>query len=90
METYAKTQTLFRFIVRTPKEHSSFLYFQMESNEGVCFYSTLEASLGTAFRDIEIQGTIEFKEHCQHILDQFAVSYPLEYIEQQEFKDSRD
>jgi hypothetical protein len=56
-------------IVRVPKEDSAFLYFTLEANEGICYYSTLDYETGTTFRDIDIQGSPEFFSSLMRILD---------------------
>ncbi len=48
------TQAIWKIIVRTSKEDSAFFYFTLEANENLCFYSTLDASLGETYRDIAI------------------------------------
>jgi hypothetical protein len=45
---------LYHVSLRVPKNESSFVYFILESNEGICFYSTLKESLGTSYRDIAV------------------------------------
>ena len=51
------TDELLKIIIRVPKHDASFVYFTLESNEGLCFYSTLSESLGETYRDIEISLT---------------------------------
>lgn len=70
----------FKIKIRVPKAHSAFTYFQLEANENLCFYSTIEDSLGQPYRDIEIQGSIEFYEEVIRLLDFLAKSFPIEYL----------
>ena len=65
-----KKNQLIRKIIRLPKDEAAFLYFQLESNEGLCFYSTLDQSLKEPYRDIEIFGQISLKSEITHF---FAV-----------------
>lgn len=58
----------FNFVIRVPKEESAFIYFQLEANEGLCFYSTLESSLGRPYRDIELTGAKEFEQEVRRII----------------------
>jgi hypothetical protein len=83
-KTHQQTQELFRIVVRTSKKDSMFLYFVLESNEGTAFYSTLEESLGTTYRDIEITCSIEFKSNLikllEHIKNEITYEVLLEEI----------
>ncbi|HAZ11807.1 MAG: hypothetical protein A2X86_07855 [Bdellovibrionales bacterium GWA2_49_15] len=45
---------IWKIVVRTSKEDSAFFYFTLEANENICFYSTLDATLGQPHRDIAI------------------------------------
>src|SRR5688572_21219955 len=44
--TYQATKELYYCRLRTPKDESYFVYFTFESHEGLCYYSTMEESLG--------------------------------------------
>ena len=90
MELTTKTQKNFklvRLIIRVPKEHSAFAYFTLEANEGLCFYSTIESSLSGQFRDLELIGTIEFKDELHHLIDVLRQSFPVEILEEEELVD---
>ena len=56
------TDQLLKMIIRVPKHEASFVYFTLEANEGLCFYSTLSSSLGEPYRDIEINLTESLRE----------------------------
>ena len=43
--------------IEVDKKDSSFIYFTLEANEGVCFYSTLDHEVGSPTRQIEINYT---------------------------------
>lgn|GEM_PF-1735537 len=58
-----------RVVVRLSKEESAFLYFTMESNEGLCFYSTLEHENGQAYRDVEIYSPIDLYPELERLLN---------------------
>lgn len=60
---------VFITIVKMPKEDSAFFYFQLEANEGLCFYSTLEHQTGDQFREIEIKCHISMKDECLRLID---------------------
>ena len=51
------TEQIHTIVIRVPKKDSSYVYFTLESNEGLCFYSTLEHQKESPFRDIEINLT---------------------------------
>ena len=71
---------LYHFIIRVPKEHSSFIYFQMEACEGLGFYSTLDFLPGQSYRDVDIKGAIELKEETLNLLSGLKDSTRLEFI----------
>lgn len=51
------TDQIHTIIIRVPKKDSSYVYFTLEANEGLCFYSTLKHQKESPFRDIEIKLT---------------------------------
>lgn len=53
------SNTLFTFQIELPKQNAAFLYFILESLEGLVFYSTLEHVVGAPTRLIHITGTRE-------------------------------
>jgi hypothetical protein len=71
---------LFRLLVRVTKADSAFLYFQLESNEGLCFYSTLDSSLGTTYRDLELIGSLEFEGEILRLLEHLRTAFPVEIL----------
>lgn len=73
----------FKIIIRIPKEHSAFTYFQLEANENICFYSTLDESLGQPYRDLLIQGSLEFYPETKRILEVLSQKFSLNYLEDQ-------
>ena len=42
-------------VIRVKKEDSAFVYFILESHEGICSYSTLHFKTGDAYRDLELR-----------------------------------
>jgi hypothetical protein len=75
-----KGQPLFNIVIRVSKEDSSFVYFTFESNEGLCFYSTLKSSLQKEYRDVSIFCTPDFIEDVERILTILSQKFPLEYL----------
>ncbi|MFI5391625.1 MAG: hypothetical protein ACHQYQ_09710 [Bacteriovoracales bacterium] len=59
---------LFHLVVKVPKEHSSFLYFQLEASEGIGFYSTIDFEVGEAYRQIDIKGDLKLKSEMMTLL----------------------
>jgi hypothetical protein len=67
-------------IVRVSKSDAAFLYFTLEANEGVCWYSTLdddEKRLGGTYRDILIMTTEDFSVALENILNDLRQSFPI-------------
>lgn len=79
--------TLFNFVIRVPKKESSFTYFILEANEGLCFYSTLDWPEGVGYRDIDIRGTMEFKDDVLHLLEKLGELFPIEYLKDGTIRD---
>jgi hypothetical protein len=73
-------QALDHMVIRVSKEDSSFIYFIFESNEGMCFYSTLKSSLQKEYRDVSIYFTPEFREDVERTLNILSNKFPIEYL----------
>ena len=71
---------LFHLIVRMPKEHSSFLYFQLEASEGLGFYSTIDFQEGDAYRDIDIKGDLRLRNEVMILLNSLKEKTFLEIL----------
>jgi len=78
---------LFHLVIRVPKKESAFTYFTLESNEGLCFYSTLEESMGQGHRDIEITAHISLRSELEHVLANLEKSIAIEYLVKEEIED---
>lgn len=88
MNTYIETKTLNKIVLRMDKSYSSFLYFTLESNENISFYSTLAFEKGQKFRDIVIYTTPELYPHLQHVLEYSMKRAEIEVIESCQIIDS--
>ena len=75
---------IYYLIVRVSKRDSSFLYFQMEANEGICFYSTLEGEKENTYRDIDIKTDLSLKEEVIMLISQLRQEITIEIIEEKE------
>jgi hypothetical protein len=71
---------LFHYIIRLSKEDSAFFYFQLESNDGLCFYSTLEHPHHAQYRDIELKGDVLFKKEALHLINECKKKFPIEVL----------
>lgn len=69
MGTYSQSKELYYTRLRVAKDDAFFIYFTFESNEGLCFYSTVDDSLKGAYRDIDVRCPIEAKENLLALLE---------------------
>lgn len=60
---------MFRFHLRMPKSESSFVYFVLEANEGLCFYSTLPHTVGDPTRDMVLRGDRTMYEETKRLIN---------------------
>ncbi|MDO9183672.1 MAG: hypothetical protein Q7U04_14760 [Bacteriovorax sp.] len=71
---------LFHYIVRLNKEDSAFFYFQLEANDGLCFYSTLPYEPHTQYRDIDLKGDVFLREEINLLLDQCSKKFKIDIL----------
>jgi hypothetical protein len=83
MNYITENNQVLHLIVRVPKEEAAFTYFQLESNEGLCFYSTLEDSMKESYRDITVTAHIGFQEEVMHIIKKLKELFPLEILKEE-------
>ena len=57
-----------RKIIRVRKEDSAFVYFILESYEGITSYSTLDFKPGDAYRDLELRIPPDFLCETEDLL----------------------
>jgi hypothetical protein len=86
---YHLTKELLHYVIRVPKDQASFVYFTLESHENLAFYSTLDDSLGTKFRDIDLKAPIEWKNEVDHLLVQLSKSFPIDFLIQETIVDTK-
>lgn len=79
-QIYSQTKNLHHLVIRVAKNDSAFVYFTFESNEGLCFYSTLDESLSTMYRDIDLTCTPEFYSNVKAVLQKLAEKFPVEIL----------
>ena len=75
-----KSKTVRHLILRVAKENSAFVYFTLESNEGISFYSTQKYETGQAYRDIEIYLDNELSSNFDKITQALVKRFDLETI----------
>ena len=86
--TYQETKELYYCILRMPKDHAYFVYFTLESNEGLCFFSTLDESLKGQYRDIEVRCSIEMSGQLKALISRLQTEFRLDVLEEKTIKDS--
>jgi hypothetical protein len=61
-----------RRIIRVKKEDSAFVYFILESYEGIVSYSTLQHQVGDAHRDLELRIPPDFVGEVDELLQELG------------------
>jgi hypothetical protein len=87
-QTYQQTKELYYTRLRVPKDDAYFVYFTFESNEGLCFYSTVDESLKGAYRDIDVRCPIEARENLQALIARLQTEMRLDVLNEEVIKDS--
>lgn len=75
-----KENQLITYKIRVPKKESSFVYFQLEANEGIAFYSTLKTPIGVEYCDLELSCHSSLKKELDHILNQLDKKFKIIYL----------
>lgn len=78
--TTDKNHQLRHLILRASKEDSAFIYFQLEANDGLAFYSTLENSLAEEYRDIGLFSPLSLTQEIDHFIQHLGTAVKLEII----------
>jgi hypothetical protein len=81
---------LFHYVIRLGKEDSAFFYFQLEANDGICFYSTFPHAPHDQFRDIDLKGDIVLQNEIKHILDVCGGKFKIEILVDELIDDKKD
>lgn len=84
---YIEDKKLRNLIVKVPREHSSMLYFILESNDNLAFYSTLPFQKDSLYREVTIHCTPELSEQMDNTINKFKDSYDLEILEDKIIED---
>ncbi len=87
LRTYKQTKELFYCVLRMPKDDAYFVYFTFESNEGMCFYSTVDESLKGQYRDIVVRCPIEWKDQLLGLVGRLQAEIRLDILEEKIISD---
>ena len=74
------TDQLKILIIEVSKSDSSFVYFTLEANEGLCFYSTLKHEEGDITRKIEISYTKSLENEFLTVFKYLKEKLPITII----------
>ena len=85
--TYHQTKELYYCRLRMPKDDAYFVYFTFESNEGLCFYSTVDESLKGQYRDIDVKCSIEMKESLLELIKRLQTEIRLDVLDEKIISD---
>ena len=86
--TYQSSKQLYYCRLRMPKDDAYFVYFTFESNEGLCFYSTVDESLKGQYRDIDVKCAIELKPALQDLVKKLQTEIRLDVLYEEIISDS--
>lgn len=81
---------LFHLVLRMNKEDSAFFYFQLEANDGLCFYSTLEHPPHAQYRDIDLKGDIALKSEIDHLINKCSSKFSIDVLVDEIINDKKD
>jgi hypothetical protein len=88
LQTYSQSKQLYYTRLRVQKDDAYFVYFTFESNEGLCFYSTVDESLKGAYRDIDVKCAIETKEQLKALIARLQTEMRLDVLLEEVITDS--
>ena len=80
MNYITEKNQILHLIIRVPKEDAAFFYFQLEANEGLCFYSTLESSMKESYRDITVTAHTGLEAELMHVINRLQATHKLEIL----------
>jgi hypothetical protein len=88
LQTHKQTRQLYYTKLRVPKDEAYFVYFTFESNEGLCYYSTIDESLKGAYRDLDVKCPIEAKEDLKSLIARLQTELRLDVLHEEIIIDS--
>ncbi len=86
-QTYQQTKQLYYTRLRVPKDDAYFIYFTFESNEGLCFYSTVDESLKGTYRDLDVKCSIEMREDLKALITRLQSEFRLDVLHEEVIND---
>ncbi|HXH74894.1 MAG TPA: hypothetical protein VNJ08_08010 [Bacteriovoracaceae bacterium] len=81
--TYKLTRELYYTRIRVPKDEAFFVYFTFESNEGLCYFSTADESIGGQYRDIDVKCPVEAKSSLKALIERLQTELRLDVISEE-------
>lgn len=87
-QTFQQTKLIYYTRLRVAKDDAYFVYFTFESNEGLCFYSTVDESLKGSYRDIDVKSPIEAKHDLKALISRLQTELRLDILLEEEITDS--
>jgi hypothetical protein len=87
-QTYHQSKLLYYTRLRVPKDEAYFVYFTFESNEGLCFHSTVDESLKGLYRDIDARCPIEGRETLKSLIEKLQTEIRLDVLFEKVINDS--
>lgn len=81
--TYKLTNELYYTRLRVPKDEAFFVYFTFESNEGLCYFSTADESIGGQYRDIDVKCPVEGKTDLKALIERLQTEIRLDVISEE-------
>lgn len=88
LPNFKESQLLYHLRLRVPKDAAYFVYFTLESNEGLCSFSTNDDSLHGSFRDIDLFTSIELRESVLNLIHRLQEEYRIDILTEKITQDS--
>jgi hypothetical protein len=86
--SYLLSKELYHCVLRVPKDEAFFVYFTFEASEGLCFFSTLDESLGGQYRDLDVKCPIEAREDLKRVIHRLQQTVRLDVLSEAVIQDS--
>lgn len=86
--TYKLTSKLYYCRLRVPKDEAYFVYFTFESNENLCYFSTVDESIGGQYRDIDVRCPVEARDPLKALIERLQGEIRLDVISEEIILDS--
>lgn len=87
-QTYQETKLLYYTRLRVSKDDAYFVYFTFESNEGLCYYSTVDESLKGSYRDIDVRCPVEGQDNLKALVARLQTEFRLDVLLEETISDS--